>query len=70
MLCAERINCEAKGITAVVISVEEDLNLVVVGKTRVAYQFAGVDARSIRIEGVNADVKIFIVKENPYLRFF
>jgi len=69
-LCAERVDYKSKSIAAIVISVEQYRNRVVVGKARIADEFARVDVRSIGIKRTNSEVDVPIIEENAHFCAF
>jgi len=61
-----RIDGEAKSVAAVMIGVEQNLDLVVVWKVRIAHQVTSVNLRGIRIKRANAEVDVFVVKKHAH----
>src|SRR5260370_16779606 len=68
-LCAQRIDLEDVPSTPVMIRVDENLEVVIQILANIAAEFAGDDARRIRIEALNAKINGASRVQNPHFCF-
>src|SRR5262249_27806528 len=70
LLRAERIDSETVGVATVMTGVEQNLDLIVIGESRVARQLTRVDLARLRIKGAYTEIDVLLVKKDSNFGLF
>src|SRR5205814_10730048 len=70
LLRTERIDHETKPIAAIVISVEQDRDRIIIGEICIAHEFTRIDMFGVRVESTDTEIDILIIEEQANLCSF